>query len=161
MKNAILLVLVGAVVLMGSTAMAAPLTVPVKDFHLEDFQGKVVLLDFWASWCKPCAQSLPWLAAMQDKHGAAGLQVVAVNLDGDLAAADTMLEMLDDGIVVVHDPRGDLAARFQLEGMPSAFVFRRDGELAASHVGFLAGESANREEELIRLLQEGLPHEDN
>lgn len=148
------LILVWLLVAAAPLATGSP-PVAVDQFDLATYQGKVVLLDFWASWCKPCQKSLPWLAKMQLEHGPDGLQVVAVNLDQDLAAATEMLAMLPDQVLVVHDPEGKLAAKFALEGMPSAFLFAPDGKLVASRVGFLEKEAPDREKEFLELLPKG------
>ena len=124
------------------------------EFVPADHAGKVLVVDFWASWCKPCGKSLPWLSRLAAAHGAEGLTVVAVNLDKDLAAAQAMIDALDPAILVVHDPEGALAGRYELEGMPSAFVYDRRGGLRARHVGFLPAEAAAKEQEILTLLHE-------
>ena len=129
--------------------------VPAAEFHLADYAGRVVLLDFWASWCKPCRKSIPWLAEMQRHHGPRGLTVVAVNLDKDIAAAKGLLKGLGGQMVVVADPDGILAEQFQLQGMPSSFHFDREGRQAGSHVGFLPEEAPAREAEIVKLLESG------
>lgn len=138
---------------------SATQVISAEDFDLADLQGKVVLLDFWASWCKPCQESMPWLTDMQKKHGTAGLQVVAVNLDQKLDAAAALMAVLDENVIAVHDPQGKLAEKFQLEGMPSAYLFGPDGKLAAAHVGFLKSEAEKREKELMDLLPKGSGNE--
>ena len=147
--------------LLGSAGAAlaadAPAPRPILapgDFALADHAGKVLVVDFWASWCKPCGKSLPWLSQLVAAHGAEGLTVVAVNLDQDLAAAQAMVDALDPAIVVVHDPDGTLAGRYELKGMPSAFVYDRQGELRTRHVGFLPAEAAAKEQEILTLLHE-------
>ena len=122
------------------------------EFDLERWEGHVIFVDFWASWCGPCKKSMPWLSQMQQKYETEGLVVVAVNLDRKLASASRMLDSLYPGIQVVHDPEGKLAGQYELEGMPSAFLYDRKGELIARHVGFLAAESADKEEQIRQLL---------
>jgi thiol-disulfide isomerase/thioredoxin len=60
-------------------------------FDLAAYRGKVVYLDFWASWCAPCKQSFPWMREMQERYGSQGLEVVAVNLDRDLGGRQGLL----------------------------------------------------------------------
>jgi thiol-disulfide isomerase/thioredoxin len=133
---------------------------PASEFNLEAYHGQVVLLDFWASWCAPCKQSMPWLSKMQEQYGDRGLQIVAVNLDGKLNDAAEMLATLDPGIRVVHDPNGKLAELFNLEGMPSAYLHDRQGRLTASHVGFLPAEREVKEEQIRTLLEQEIPHDE-
>ncbi len=123
------------------------------EFELENFAGSVVLVDFWASWCVPCQYSLPWLNAMQEKYGDQGLQVVTINLDRKPAAAAKMAGNLAEGIRQFGDPEGELAARYELEGMPSSYLYDREGQLITSHVGFLKADSDKHEAEIEHALE--------
>ena len=130
-----------------------PDPLPVADFQLADFQGRIVLVDFWASWCEPCRHSLPWLNTMQQKYGEQGLQVVMVNLDRDAEAAAKMATDIGGGIKQFLDPAGELAARYDLEGMPSSFVYDQSGRLVKEQVGFLSSECEANEAHLLELLR--------
>ena len=132
---------------------------PAAEFNLERWEGQVVFVDFWASWCEPCKKSMPWLSRMQQKYGDDGLVVVAVNLDKKLAAASRMLDTLDTGVQVVHDPEGKLADHYELQGMPSAFLYDRSGELIVRHVGFLASEAEDKEEQIRQALMKETANE--
>ena len=147
---------------LGLPALAAdptgPTPIPVEQFRLADHQGKVVILDFWASWCKPCQKSLPWLADMQEKYGPQGLVIVAVNLDENLKDAAAMVAGLPVTVILVHDPQSKLAEKYQLEGMPSAYIYGRDGKLVATHVGFHEKDTPEKEAALAALLSEGSNH---
>lgn len=147
------------VVLAGAAAAAdepAPrAVVPAASFDLAAHAGKVVVLDFWASWCKPCRESMPWLSRLQREHGAKGLQVVAVSVDADEADMRSRLGEIDEGIVVVFDPEGVLASQYKLEGMPTTYLVDRAGKLRGSHLGFRAKDAAAREAEIVALLGEG------
>ena len=149
----LLLVVIAGTVQAQDEPTADPGPMPVAEFQLKDFKGDVVLVDFWASWCVPCRHSLPWLNAMQRKYGEQGLQVVMVNLDKDPAAAAKMGAGIDAGIRQYLDPTGDLATRYELEGMPSSFLYDRDGELISSHIGFLKADGAKREKAVLAVLE--------
>ena len=151
----LLLALATGAVAAADDQTVAPAPLPVADFQLADFKGHVVLLDFWASWCLPCRHSLPWLNAMQQKYGDQGLQVVMINLDRDPAAAAKMAAGIADGIRQFTDPAGDLAGRYELEGMPSSYLYDRSGELIESHVGFLKADGAKREKTVAAALEGG------
>ena len=127
-------------------------TISAEDFQQDKLSGQVVLMDFWASWCAPCNESLPWLNQLQDKYGPRGLQVVAVNLDRQWNRAQSMAGMFSPDILQVHDPMGILAEERSLQGMPSAFVYDRQGRLVITHVGFLRSDIASREAELEAIL---------
>lgn len=119
---------------------------------LQRYRGKVVLVDFWASWCAPCRQSFPWLNAMQAKYANQGLVVVAVNVDRQRADAEGFLKEVPAKFEIVYDPQGELAARYEVPGMPSSYVFGPTGELLSKHIGFRQAQREEREQELQRLL---------
>jgi thiol-disulfide isomerase/thioredoxin len=103
---------------------------------LSQFHGKVVVLDFWASWCGPCRRSFPWLNEMQDKYGRQGLVVIGVNLDANREDAAEFLEEFPADFRIHFDTEAALASEYGVEAMPSSFVIGRDGEVRASHRGF-------------------------
>ncbi len=121
---------------------------------LSEFKGKVVYVDFWASWCAPCRKSFPWMDAMQQKYADQGLAVVGVNLDTDKALAEAFLSQIPAQFHVRFNPEGDVAKSFDLMGMPSSFVFNRQGKLVQTHVGFFQDKAADYERELVSLLKE-------
>jgi cytochrome c biogenesis protein CcmG, thiol:disulfide interchange protein DsbE len=127
--------------------------IPAENFLLQSYEGTVVLMDFWASWCKPCEKSMPWLSHMQTEYESEGLQVVAVNLDSDWDSAVELASTLPANVILVHDPEGILAAERNLQGMPSAYVYDRKGQLYTAHVGFHPDEKATRESEISALLK--------
>ena len=101
-----------------------------------DLAGKVVVVDFWASWCVPCRRSFPWMNAMQAKYGDDRLVIVGVNVDRNRDEADEFLAETPADFHIHYDAAASLARAFSVEAMPSSFVFGRDGELQASHLGF-------------------------
>lgn len=147
---AILLVVAGAASAVTPTDVKPA---PVATFDLADFQGQVVLVDFWASWCVPCRASLPWLNSMQAKYAEQGLQVVMVNLDKKASAAAKMAAQITPGIRQFLDPKGELAARYKLEGMPSSYLYDRQGQLISRHIGFLKSEASEKEQAIEEALQ--------
>ncbi|HEY5760489.1 MAG TPA: TlpA disulfide reductase family protein [Steroidobacter sp.] len=147
--------LMAALSCMGATALAAD-----DELDLARFRGKVVLVDFWASWCVPCRQSLPWLNEMQAKYRDRGLVVIGVNVDRERPAAERFLKDTPAHFDMVYDPDGSLAQRFQVPGMPSSYLIGRDGEIAGQHIGFRNNTRQEREAELQRLLAPA-PQSDN
>ena len=103
---------------------------------LSGLKGKVVYVDFWASWCGPCRQSFPWMNEMQSKYGAQGLQIVGVNLDAKQADADQFLASLPARFTVAFDAKGESAKRFEVKGMPTSVLIGADGKVLAVHQGF-------------------------
>ncbi len=103
---------------------------------LSGLKGKVVYVDFWASWCGPCRQSFPWMNDMQSKYGAKGLQVVGVNLDGKQADADKFLAEVPAKFTLAFDAKGETAKTFGIKGMPTSVLIGADGKVLAVHQGF-------------------------
>lgn len=104
-------------------------------FNLEDYQGKVVYVDFWASWCTPCRASFPFMNDIQRQFGD-DLVVAAINLDEDREAAESFLSEFDVIFDIHYDPSAKLAQDYGLKGMPTSYLFGRNGEPLGSHVGF-------------------------
>lgn len=138
------------VLVAGAFRAAGAATAPALD--LEQYHGKIVVLDFWASWCKPCRQSIPWLNEMKSRYAREGLVVIGVNVDAERADADRFMRAVPIDFDVVFDPAGEIAKRFKLQGMPSSFVFDRAGKLVESRIGFRDAQKADHESELKRLL---------
>ncbi|HEX6832405.1 MAG TPA: TlpA disulfide reductase family protein [Rudaea sp.] len=101
-----------------------------------ELKGKVVLVDFWASWCGPCRQSLPLYNKLRAEFPRTDFDIVAINLDEDLADAKTFLAQHPIDYVALGNPQGDVAKAFDLKGMPSSYLVDRDGVVRATHVGF-------------------------
>jgi len=123
-----------------------------EGLNLEQYRGKVVVVDFWASWCQPCRRSFPWFGAMQRKYADRGLVIIGVNVDRERADAERFLKDVPAGFPIVFDPDGKLASTFEVPGMPSTYVFGPDGALVAKHIGFKEKAVADRETELLNLL---------
>lgn len=113
-------------------------SLPTQDgeINLEDLRGKVVYLDFWASWCKPCIKSFPWMYYLKATYQDQGFEIVAVNLDTEKSLAEDFLNRVDINFIIAFDPAGKTAEAYQLRGMPGTYFIGRDGRIYASHIGF-------------------------
>jgi thiol-disulfide isomerase/thioredoxin len=134
---------------------APAVALPGRDgpVSLATLKDKVVLLDFWASWCAPCRQSFPWLNEMQAKYGPRGLQVVAVNVDRQRADADAFLVAVPARFAVAFDSLGDTPKRYAIKGMPSSVLIGADGAVVRQHVGFRDEDKAVLEAAIVAALQ--------
>jgi len=119
---------------------------------LAPIEGKVIWVDFWASWCVPCRRSFPWLNAMHRKYGEQGLQIIAVNLDKERALADGFLAEVPAEFALRFDSAGNLAKEFAVQAMPSSYLLAADGKLLANHFGFRTADAPEYE----RAIQEAL-----
>ena len=108
-----------------------------KDVKLASLKGKVVLLDFWATWCGPCKIEIPWFIEFQKKYGKDGLQVVGVSVDDTEARLKPYVAKMNMNYLVLqgldHDDIQD--AYGPLFGIPVTVVISRDGKMCAKHVG--------------------------
>lgn len=121
--------------------------------RLSSYKGKVVYLDFWASWCGPCKKTFPWLNELQKKYGKEGFEVVGVNVDAKKADADKFLVTTPAEFTVLLDPEGKVANTYELQGMPSSYILDRTGKVYLVHRGFKDGEAAELEAKIKQLLQ--------
>ena len=103
---------------------------------LEKLKGRVVYVDFWASWCAPCRRSFPWMAEMQRKYGERGLTVVAVNVDKKREDAAKFLALTPASFTVVYDPVGTVPTAYDVKGMPTSYLVDRAGKVVSIDTGF-------------------------
>ena len=124
----------------------------VGNVKLNDFKGKTVYLDFWASWCGPCKQSFPWMNDMQSKYGAKGLRVVSINVDQKTEDARSFLNNNPARFDVAFDPSGKMPRIYAIKGMPTSVLIGPDGKVLMMHNGF----KDEHREELERSIQQAL-----
>jgi len=107
-----------------------------KEIDLSAYKGKVVVMDFWASWCIPCRKSFPWLNKMQGNLKEKGLVIIGVNVDENSKDAQDFLSKYPTNFSIIFDPQGKYAEYYKIIGMPSSLIFDRQGNLVEQHVGF-------------------------
>jgi len=118
---------------------------------LSELRGKVVIVDFWASWCAPCKEAMPFYDALAKRHPE-GLVVLGVNLDEDPAQMRAAMQESPMAFSVLRDEEGQVAAAFGVSGMPTSFVFGKDGAVALVHRGFVPSDRAKLEALVSKLL---------
>lgn len=119
---------------------------------LSAYRGKVVMVDFWASWCTPCRRSFPWMNELRSRYEEAGLVILAVNVDSDRREADRFLAQTPAAFDILWDPEGEIASDFGVIAMPSTYIIGRDGGLLATHLGF----KRNKRDEYEAVLRRAL-----
>jgi thiol-disulfide isomerase/thioredoxin len=108
---------------------------------LPDLHGKIVIVDFFASWCDPCKESFPVLEELHQKYGGQGLVIVAVNLDRKRADMEEFLKQHPASFTIVRDAANKLVAAVKIPTMPSSFLLDRSGKVHAFHRGFKGAET--------------------
>jgi peroxiredoxin len=123
-----------------------------KVVKLGDLKGKVVLVDFWASWCAPCREELPVLEALHKKYAADGLVIVGVNADSERDNMTKFLRRTRLSFRVVHDAERKVAGRYGPSKMPSSYLVDRSGLVRYVHAGYKASDADQLESEIKSLL---------
>jgi cytochrome c biogenesis protein CcmG/thiol:disulfide interchange protein DsbE len=135
------------VLIFGPMAFAA-------DLDMSAYRGKVVYVDFWASWCGPCKQSFPWMQTMKNTYDRQGLTVIAINLDLDRSDADKFLDRFRPTFEVRFDPQGKIAEFYKVQAMPSSVLIDRHGVTRFTHAGFRPIDGPTYEAQVQELLAE-------
>jgi thiol-disulfide isomerase/thioredoxin len=132
-------------------------------FHLEgklpdDLKGKVILLDFWASWCPPCKASFPAMEELKTKYAGEGLTIIAVSVDEKRENMERFLSETKISFATLRDAEQKLVAVVDVPTMPTSYLIDRSGAVRYVHVGFQSGQTPkDYAKEIEQLLKEGKP----
>jgi len=150
--------------LLALTLINAPAALKVGDafpdlagFKLEgrlpdSLKGKIVMVDFWASWCGPCKETFPEMNELQKKYGSQGLVIIAVNEDEEGSDMRDFLKQNPAAFTVVRDPEQKLVAAAGAQTMPSSFILDATGKVRFAHSGFHGAETRKQYEQEIETL---------
>jgi peroxiredoxin len=121
---------------------------------LNALKGKVVFLDFWASWCSPCREELPFLYILQKTYSRAGFTVVAVNIDNERENALDFLERFNIKLSSLWDKNKKVVSQYDVEAMPTSIIIDRTGTIRYIHNGFETENFQLYKKQIERLLKE-------
>jgi thiol-disulfide isomerase/thioredoxin len=120
----------------------------LNQFGLEgtvpDTHGKVVIVDFFASWCHPCQESFPVMEELYKQYAGKGVVIIAINLDKNKADMDDFLKSHPASFVILRDAGNKLVSQVKIPTMPSSFLLDRDGKIHAFHRGFKGEETRKK-----------------
>jgi peroxiredoxin len=154
---------VAFVVVAGSASSAIAPTTPAPDFslhamggpnmRLQDQRGRVVMVNFWATWCAPCQQEMPHLNRLYQKYRSSGFVLLGVNVDEDSSKAADVAAKLGITFPVLLDADKRVSKLYDLSTMPSTVLIDRDGKVRFVHRGYLAGYEDAYEKQIRELLK--------
>ncbi|MDD2758803.1 MAG: TlpA disulfide reductase family protein [Methylomonas sp.] len=140
----------------GKTAPACKLQAIDKPLQvdLQQFRGKVLYLDFWASWCPPCAESFPFMNRLRGELKESDFDIVTINMDQASEEAKDFLAKYPADFAVVADINEQCAKAFDVKAMPSSYLIDRNGVVRHVHLGFHAGDEQQIKAAVTQLLAE-------
>ncbi len=147
----------GASAAVTAAAGAPDFTLPSlggENVRLQEQRGRVVMINFWASWCGPCREEMPHLARLYEKYRASGFTVLAVNIDEDPAKAARLAQQLGMRFPVLLDTGKQVSRTYDLSAMPSTVLVDRDGRVRHVHRGYRDGYAETYDRQIRDLLRE-------
>jgi peroxiredoxin len=140
-----------------SSAIAPSFTLPSRSgdtVSLAQLKGKVVMLNFWASWCGPCRQEMPLLDSMYKRYSSLGFTLVGVNVDANSKDAEAWLSKTPVSFPVLFDRESKVSAMYDVKAMPSTVFIDRKGNVRYLHKGYKAGDEGEYLNQIRALLKE-------
>ena len=118
-----------------------------KKVSLSDFKGKVILLDFWATWCVPCKQEIPGFIELQKRYGGRGLQIIGLSVDDSLNMAKTYAtQMKMNYPVLLAEGKEDILKAYDpIPSIPVSVIIDRSGQIVFRHLGIASMDVFERE----------------
>jgi len=123
-----------------------------SNIRLKDLRGKVVMINFWATWCAPCRKELPLLNILYNKYKSKGFVLLGVNIDDRSTLAKKMLKELKINFPVLFDHNQATSEAYDLQAMPSTFILDKNGVIRFSHYGYKSGYEKKYEKDVKSLL---------
>ena len=123
------------------------------NLRLQEQRGRVVMINFWATWCGPCRQEMPHLNSLYQKYKASGFVLLGVNVDDDTRNAAEVAAKLGVTFPVLLDTDKQVSRRYDLATMPSTVLIDRDGKVRYVHRGYLAGYEDTYDRQILELLK--------
>ncbi len=140
----------------------------IADFELKDINGqtqkfsmvrgeKLTLIDFWATWCKPCLKAIPKLAAISRDYESRGVKVVSINTDSprNSSKVKPFARMYRINYTILLDPNGIVTARLNVNAYPTLFIINEKNEILYTHIGFRPGDGEQLRKKLDAFLEDG------
>ena len=143
----------GAIAAQGSAPDFTLRTMSGPNLRLAEQRGRVVMVNFWATWCGPCRQEMPQLDRLYQKYKSSGFVLLGVNVDEDARKAADVATKLGVTFPVLLDTDKKVSHLYDLATMPSTVLIDRDGKVRYVHRGYLSGYEENYEKQIRELLR--------
>ena len=157
-------ILVAASILLVQSAAADELSGVAPDFDLaamdggrvalSDLKGKVVMVNFWATWCGPCREEMPHLEALYQRYSSLGFDLLGVNVEEDSSGADEFLAETPVSFPILFDPESEVSSLYDVVAMPSTVMIDREGNMRYIHHGYKPGYENDYQSQIRALLRE-------
>lgn len=125
-----------------------------ENLRLAEQRGKVVMINFWATWCAPCRQEMPFLDELYQRYERAGFTLFGVNVEQDNSAAQRFLEEIEVSFPILFDPTSDVSRAYQVSAMPTTVMVDRDGQVRYVNRGYRPGDEEKYQEQIQELIRE-------
>lgn len=125
-----------------------------KNIRLAEQRGKVVMINFWASWCGPCRKEMPLLDELYQRYEPAGFTLFGVNVEQNPEAAQRFLEDVGVSFPILYDPESSVSQRYQVDAMPTTVMVDRDGQVRYVNRGYKDGDEEKYRKQVRELIRE-------
>ncbi len=125
-----------------------------KNVKLSEYRGKVVLLNFWASWCGPCRQEMPLLQKIHKKYSSLGFAVMGVNVEEDNTKAKGIVKKNKLTFPILFDSQNQVSQLYKVDAMPSTVIIDRSGRVRYIHKGYKPGDEKAYKKWVKKLVRE-------
>lgn len=125
-----------------------------ENVRLAEQRGKVVMLNFWASWCGPCRKEMPLLEAMATRYGEAGFVLYGVNVEEDNTDAKKLIKELGVTFPILYDTESKASSLYNVDAMPTTVVIDRKGQIRYVNRGYKAGDENKYRDQIRELIKE-------
>jgi thiol-disulfide isomerase/thioredoxin len=124
-----------------------------ENISLRDYSGKVIFLDFWASWCPPCIESLPAWESMRKNIGTDQFELIAVNVDENPEDGEEFLDRFSLSYPILFDPEGEIGIPYGIRSLPTSYLIDSNGQIVEEFRSFNTGDEIQIQSTIEALLQ--------
>lgn len=124
------------------------------NLKLSELRGKVILINFWASWCGPCRQEMPVLNELYQHYRSLDFTVLGVNVEQNSDNAESLLKEIPVSFPILFDNHNQVSKLYNVKGMPSTVIVDRDGNVRYTHIGYQAGTENEYQSKIRELIRE-------